>query len=850
MYMHKRLIFAFAIVLVLLVNGVFTFAQRTPVLPQVKLPHSYYFREMYLPQLTSGPSAVDWLPDGSNVVYSMAGSLWRQRLDGQMAEQLTDGDGYDYQPDVSPDGQSVLFVRYNGSSMALWLLDLKSLQQVQLTTGDQLDVEPRWSPNGKELVFVSTRESGHFLLYRAGISGTTLQNITRVTPDSKSTVARYYYSPWDHAINPCWSSDGRKIIAVSNREVAHGTGDLVSIDPASGAQQLIHREETGWRAKPDISPDGTRMVYASYHGRNFHQLWMLPVSGGYPLPLTFGEYDNFAPRWSPDGSTIAFVSNRDGDLAVFTVDAIYGQQRKLEIRERKYLKPRRPLRIQIADEKGQPLAARFSITDSRGKFHAPSSSWIHADDGVHTGLYKFESHYVHAFSGIAELDVPAERLLITVSHGPAYEISKVNVDAARSATGPVTIVLKPLSFPQPGLPGVSGDLHVHMNYGGNYLQTPERLLRQAAAEDLNMVFNLVVNKEQRIPDIGFAGRESLRSTDGKSVLVHAQEYHTSFWGHLGVLGTGKMLLPDFTGYPQTALASLFPDNVAVARKARTQGSLVGYVHPFETSEVFPGPSAALTHELPVSAVAGLIDYYEVIGFADHRASEKAWHQLLNCGFRIPAGAGTDAMTDYSSLRGPVGLNRVYVQGRANMTEQEFLNAVRRGQSYVTNGPLLGISVAGKESGEVLEIPEGGATLEYNAWLRSQVPVEFFEVVWNGDVIARHTVAAPGRSADVNGKVKVKGPGWLLIRAGSTQAHPDLPDLYPFATTNPVYVETPGNKTYYSKSAAAWFRPWIKQLNNAVQTSGSFRTESERLEILTAIRQAADYFDRITESGNP
>ena len=88
--------------------------QRLPVLQQIDLPHNYYFREMYLPQLTSGPSAVAFTPDGQALVYSMQGSLWRQRLDSGVAEQLTAGPGYDYQPDVSPDGKQVVFARYAG----------------------------------------------------------------------------------------------------------------------------------------------------------------------------------------------------------------------------------------------------------------------------------------------------------------------------------------------------------------------------------------------------------------------------------------------------------------------------------------------------------------------------------------------------------------------------------------------------------------------------------------------------------------------------------------------------------------------------------------------------------------
>ena len=61
-------------------------AQREPVLKQINEPHPYYFREMYLPQLTTGPSAVTWAPDYRSVVYSMAGSLWQQKLDSTVAE--------------------------------------------------------------------------------------------------------------------------------------------------------------------------------------------------------------------------------------------------------------------------------------------------------------------------------------------------------------------------------------------------------------------------------------------------------------------------------------------------------------------------------------------------------------------------------------------------------------------------------------------------------------------------------------------------------------------------------------------------------------------------------------------
>ena len=141
---------------------------RVPVLGQIALPHNYYYRELYLPQLTSGPSAVAWSADGQALVYSMQGSLWRQRVDGTVAEQLTDGGG-DYQPHCSPDGRRVVFVRYDGRSIELMLLDLASREVRALTTGGAVNVEPRWSPDGRRLAFVSTAETGHFLLHIAEV---------------------------------------------------------------------------------------------------------------------------------------------------------------------------------------------------------------------------------------------------------------------------------------------------------------------------------------------------------------------------------------------------------------------------------------------------------------------------------------------------------------------------------------------------------------------------------------------------------------------------------------------------------------------------------------------------------
>src|SRR5215469_13254420 len=130
--------------------------------------------------------------------------------------------------------------------------------------------------------------------------------------------------------------------------------------------------------------------------------------------------------------------------------------------------------------------------------------------------------------------------------------------------------------------GATAEVHVHMNYGGHYRNTPAHLVLQAEAEDLDIVENLIVNKEQRIPDIAYSGHGVDLASKPGTLVVHGQEFHTSYWGHLGLLAPrGDTLLPGYAGYPNTAAASLSPTNADVADLAHARGALVGYVHPFE-----------------------------------------------------------------------------------------------------------------------------------------------------------------------------------------------------------------------------------------------------------------------------
>jgi TolB protein len=817
-------------------------AQREPVLKQIDLPHPYYFREMYLPQLTTGPSSVAWLPNSRAVLYSMAGSLWKQDLDSTDAEQLTAGPGYDYQPDCAPDGRWIVYSSYANDAIELWALNLETGQSRQLTSGGAVNVEPRFSPDGKRIAFVSTSYQKHFHIFTGQFSDGKLTEVNRLTGENRSDLPRYYYSEFDHEISPAWSPDGAEVVFVSNRGRIYGTGGFWRMKAEPGVEaREIHYEETAWKARPDFAPDGKRIVYASYLGQQWHQLWVMPANGGDAFPLSYGDFDNINPRWSPDGTRIAFISNREGNTSLWTQEFPGGAQRQITLTKKHYLRPMGRLTIHIFDSSGHPTAARVFISGSDGRSYAPDDAWMHSDDNFVRSERPFESHYFH-ISGNAELSVPVGSIDAEVMKGFEYRIEKKTVQVAADQVVKVSVHLQPLRLPQQDSSHwISGDVHVHMNYGGAYRNTPKKLVAQAAAENLSVVEDLVVNKEQRIPDITYFSTGVDAESTASTLLLHSQEFHTSYWGHLGLLNlTQHFLIPGYAAYPNTAAASLFPTNAAVADMAHQQHALVGYVHPYDTLPD-PAKDTTLTHELPVDVALGKVDYIEVLGFSDHKSTAAVWYRLLNCGFRLPAAAGTDAMANFASLRGPIGLNRVY----ANVSEgplniESWLRSLKQGHTFVTNGPLLGFTLGGHELGDELRLPEGENKIKFTAWLRSIVPVDHLEVICNGRVVRELKLTEDRESADDEDVIPVSQSGWCLLRAWSDKAEYPVLDAYPYATTSPVYVTVAGSGVKAAEDAS-YFIAWIDCMMKDVKSNRDWNTQAEKTSTLTLLEQAREVY---------
>ena len=263
------------------------------------------------------------------------------------------------------------------------------------------------------------------------------------------------------------------------------------------------------------------------------------------------------------------------------------------------------------------------------------------------------------------------------------------------------------------------------------------------------------------------------------------------------------------------------------------------MHPFDTQPDPADTAVPLTYELPVDVALGKVDYLEVMGYSDHLITSEIWYRLLNCGFRLPAAAGTDAFPNFASLRGPPGLVRVFVHS-GTLDHQRWLAGVKAGRTFVTNAPLLEFSLAGRTMGDELRLPAGSHRLTARVGLRSNVPVDHLEIVGNGKVVATIPLRGARTTANDTVSIPVTASGWYVLRAYSDRAMLPVLDLYPFASTSPIYVRV-GDDPVRSAEDAAFFVQWIERLERFARASTAWNAPNEQARALRTLAEARAVF---------
>jgi hypothetical protein len=199
------------------------------------------------------------------------------------------------------------------------------------------------------------------------------------------------------------------------------------------------------------------------------------------------------------------------------------------------------------------------------------------------------------------------------------------------------------------------------------------------------------------------------------------------------------------------------------------------------------------------------------------------------------------MTNYASLRGPLGTNRVYVESGIPIDRDDWYAALKAGKSVATNGPLLQLRAGTAGIGGELKLPAGTHRIPMRVWVRSIVPLDHVELVGNGQVVATIPLRGERMAADTTVQVEVSQSGWFVLRAWSEKPAEPVLDLYPFGTTSPIYV-TLGGRPARSATDAEFFLRWIDRITAQVGDHQGWNTGQEREEVLARLARARAEFE--------
>jgi hypothetical protein len=231
--------------------------------------------------------------------------------------------------------------------------------------------------------------------------------------------------------------------------------------------------------------------------------------------------------------------------------------------------------------------------------------------------------------------------------------------------------------------------------------------------------------------------------EGDYLLVSGQENpRGDFLGHGIILGA------------QTPIH--FPDDYLLFRnfweEARKQGALSGYAHWGMGSEAMTGVAL----DLPT----GLLDFLEVMECWD--ANYDVWYEILNSGIRMAPTAGTD----YGTLPNLPGRERFYTKVEGPLTVESWLDGIRRGETFVTNGPMLEFTVDDAGMGRDVALKKPG-TVRVRASMRfdpERDDMFRIEIVRNGLILKSIPRIGPVSEVSCDFELQVDETCWLAVRA--------------------------------------------------------------------------------------
>ena len=730
--------------------------------------HHVYLEGYELPVLNSGPTDPAPSPINSQVVFSAKGWLWLMDLKTSAAKRITFSPDMDSRPNWSPDGNKIVFVRDNSQDTHLVILDLVSKKEMLLMNSAALDLDPIFSTDGN-FVYYSSAKNGSFDLWKININ--TLESTLLTQEKSLERL-------------PVPTADDSQIVYLHKKGFSYDSIKLLDLE--NGISTALIHENFASQAAFSLSQDNRTLAYTWPNGDDY-ELHLLNIAiPETKMLLTKSKGLPLSPKFSADGQWVYYSENNKKETSeIKRISVNGGTPELLTVKKWNWGTATAKLKI-TSNVDGKMEAVRMSITDQKGHPIIPASGVIHSEG--QNGIVFFYS------PGEIEIEAPLGNLTITAVHG--FSTLK-QTQTIKLEDGTATTEINLNRFWDANKAGwYSADTHFHLNYGGTSQLEPEDILVDLQAEDIDVAFPLVANLGNRFLEQELFGWQNKELP----FISFGQEVRSHFLGHLNLIGTTELFWPWVWGPKYDIYGADDRLNAEPLRFAADYGGMAGYVHPVSIHDPFmEGGGSSVPIALVADAVLEEIDMLEIgCLWTDEIGTAALWHEILNLGIPLSMSAGSDVMNDlYRTMA--IGATRVYVKPEGKLTVATAIDALKKGRSFMSNGPQVLFTVNEYEVGEVIKTNAKKA--KWKLVVHSPIAYEKVEIFVNGLVVTTKK-SKKGNSVSYSGNIILPEGGWITARVSGSKSEWPMMDSFAFAESSPIWLNELGSSMPDTKIDAA------------------------------------------------